>query len=123
MKRWKITLAFVAVFFAGVIVGGMAVMRLIPPPFGPFSSAAKMTAHMMRRLKSDLELSPEQTAKIQPVIARATEQTVAIHRELSAQIRTAIDSSDLEIEGFLDSKQKAKFESIRAKRPQVLSTP
>jgi hypothetical protein len=111
MKRWKIVLAFAAVFFAGVIVGGVAVMRLIPPPFGHFPNAAEITARMMRRLQSDLDLSPDQAVKIRPVIARAAEQTVG----LSAQIRALIDSSDLEIEGFLDSKQKAKFESIHAK--------
>jgi hypothetical protein len=123
MKRWKIVLAFAAVFLAGVIVGGLAIMRCIPPPFGPSPSAAKMTAHMMSRLNSDLALTPDQAAKIQPVIARATEQTVAFHRDLSARIRTAIDSSDLEIEGFLDPKQKAKFESIRAKHPHPPNEP
>ena len=123
MKRLKIILPFAAVFFAGVIAGGVTVMRLIPPPFGPFPNAAKMTAHMMRKLKSDLALSPDQEAKIEPVIARTTEQTVAFHHELSARIQAAIDSSDLQIEGFLDARQKAKFESIRAKRPRLPNAP
>jgi len=123
MKRWKIILAFAAIFFAGVIAGGVAVIRIIPPPFGPLPDAAKMTAHLMRKLKSDLALTPDQEAKIQPVVARATEQTVAFHHELSARIRTAIDSSDLEIEGFLDAKQKAQFESLRAKRPHLPGEP
>ena len=123
MKRWKIILAFAAVFFAGVIAGGLTVMRLLPPPFGHFPSSADMADRIMRGLKSDLALSPDQVAKIQPVVARSTEQFRAFHHELSARIRTAIDSSDLEIEGFLDSKQKAKFESIRAKRPHPPDEP
>jgi hypothetical protein len=117
MKHWKIVLAFAAVFFAGVLAGGVAVMRLIPPPFGPFPNSAELTDRMIRTLKVDLNLTPDQVAKIQPVIARTTEQTVAFHRELSARIQSDIDSSDVQIEGFLDPKQKARFESIRAKRP------
>jgi hypothetical protein len=121
MKRWKIILAFAAVFFAGVIAGGLVALRFIPRPFGPHPTAAELTAHVMHRLKSDLALNPDQIAKIQPVVASTAEQTVAFHRELSARIRTAIDSSDLEIEGFLDSEQKAKFENVRAKhRPPLI---
>ncbi len=30
MKRWKIVLAFASVFLAGIIVGGLIVMRFIP---------------------------------------------------------------------------------------------
>ena len=74
MKRWKFALAFAAVFLAGVIVGGSTVMRLIPPPFGPFPNAAeKMSERMMRMLKSDLALRPDQEEKIKPVVARTTE--------------------------------------------------
>jgi hypothetical protein len=124
MKRWKVALAFAAVFLAGVIVGGSTVMRLIPPPFGPFpNAAAKMTERMMRMLKSDLALRPDQEEKIKPVVARTTEQTVGFHRELSARIQAAIDSSDLEIEAFLDPNQKAKFEKLRAKRPPLPNAP
>ena len=119
MKRWKIALAFAAVFLAGVIAGGLMTVRFVHPPFGPFPSAAEMTAHMMRRLNSDLALSADQAAKIQPVVARSTEQTTAVHRELSGRIQATIDASDLEIEGFLDARQKARFESIRAKRPRL----
>jgi uncharacterized protein YneF (UPF0154 family) len=124
MKRWKFALAFAAVFVAGVIVGGLIVMRLIPPPFGPNpTTAAKMTERMMSMLKTDLNLRPDQEEKIKPVIARTTEQAVGFHRELSTRIQAAIDSSDLEIEGFMDSQQKAKFEKLRAKRPRLPTAP
>ena len=82
-----------------------------------------MTNRMMRMLKSDLALRPDQEEKIKPVVARTTEQTLGFHRELSARIQAAIDSSDLEIEAFLDPNQKAKFEKLRAKRPHPPNEP
>ena len=99
-------------------------MRRIPPPFGPNpSTAAKMTERMMSMLKTDLDLRPDQEEKIKPVVARTTEQTLGFHRELSARIQAAIDSSDLEIEACLDPNQKERFEKLRAKRPRLSNAP
>ena len=117
MKRWKIILAFAAVFVAGTVVGGLTVMRFVPPPLGRVPDAAEMTAHMMRRLKADLALRPDQEASIQPILAHSVEQSVGLHREFLHWMGDNIDACDLEIEIFLDAKQKAQFESIRAKRP------
>jgi hypothetical protein len=74
-------------------------------------------------LRADLDLRPDQVEKIRPVIARTTEQTVDFHREFSTRIQTAIDSCDLEIEGFMDSQQKMKFEKLRAKRRHLPNAP
>ena len=110
MKRWKLGLTFTAVFLAGMIAGGLTILRIIPP-FGGVPDAGSMTAHLMRRLNHDLPLTPEQTAKIQPIIARTTEQTLASHREFTSRIEAIIDASDSEIESLLDPTQKARFES------------
>ncbi len=123
MKHWKIILTFTAVFLAGAIVGGLAVMRFVTPPFFRVPDAAEMTAQMMHRLKADLALRPDQEASIQPILARSTEKAVSLHREFLHWMGDNIDACDLEIETYLDARQKAQFESIRAKRPHFGNEP
>jgi Spy/CpxP family protein refolding chaperone len=115
MKRWQLILTFVSVFIAGALSGGLTATRFFHP-FGPHPKPSDMTARMMRSLKSEVNLTPDQVEKIQPIVARTMEQMVGFHHELSGRIHVLIDASDQEIESYLDPKQKAQFESMRAKR-------
>jgi len=117
MKRWKIVLAFVAVFLAGVIAGGVTALRVVPPPFHGLPDPTKLAASLLRRLNSDLALRPEQVADIQPVLQRSAEKAAAFHREFIHSMDDNMDACDAEIERYLDPEQKAKFAAIRAKRP------
>jgi len=98
-KPWKVIMAFVGVFVAGSVFGGLFVMRVggrilqarnaapplagpgpmlrpggpQPPGQGPFGFAPLQVAQVMRRYEERLELTPEQQEKIRPVMVRATE--------------------------------------------------
>jgi hypothetical protein len=117
MKRWKIILAFVAVFLAGAIAGGVSAIRFAPMPFREMPDPAKLAAGLLHRLSSDLALRPEQVASIKPVLERSTEKAVGLHRQFMQSMGGNMDACDVEIERYLDAEQKAKFEAIRAKRP------
>lgn len=119
MKRWKIILAFVAVFLAGALVGGVTVMRFVPPPFHGPPNEAEMTEHLMRMLKSELHLTPDQAARIQPIVVRVTQQMIGFHQEVAGRMDESIDASDREIAACLDPAQKVKFAEICAKRPRM----
>jgi len=119
MKRWKIILAFVAVFLAGALVGGLTVMRFVPSPFHGPPNEAEMTEHLMRMLKSELHLTAEQAARIQPIVTRTTQQMFVIHQEVAGRMDESIDASDREIAAVLDPAQKTKFAELCAKRPRM----
>jgi len=123
MKPWKLIVAFVAVFLAGTVVGALSVLHFMHPPFGKPPSAAEISSHIMRELTAAVKLTPEQTAKIEPIVARNAEDLIAFHRELGARVQATLDTSDREIEALLDPEQKIQFETFRAQRPPLPRAP
>lgn len=123
MKHWKFTLAFVAVFAAGLVVGSLTTMRFFLPPFGHPPGSAEMAERIMKKLKSELSLTSEQTTRIEPIVQQTTTKTVAFHRELSERLDATLNASDQEIEALLDADQKARFAKIRASRPHFGGKP
>jgi hypothetical protein len=119
MKPWKLVLTFVAVFVAGAVIGALATTHFVHPPFGPPPSGDEFTRHIMGQLRRELNLSPEQSAKIEPVIAHNVQELMAFHRQLEAQVQTSLDTTDKQVEELLDPAQRAAFAKFRAKRPHL----
>jgi len=123
MKPWKLILAFIAVFVAGGIIGALAVMHFVRPPFGSPPPADKITQHIIKDLRGTLHLSPSQAAKIEPIITQNVKELINFHRELEAHVQSSLDASDKQVEEVLDPAQKAEFAKFRAHRPHLPSAP
>jgi hypothetical protein len=123
MKPWKLGLAFLAMFVAGAIVGGLTTMHFFRPPFGRSESADEISRHVMSELRGRLQLSDSQVSEIDPIIRHNVEELLAFHRELAARVQASLDGTDRQIEGRLDPSQKAKFEKFRAQRPRLPAAP
>ena len=119
MKPWKLVLTFVAVFAAGAVIGALATAHFVHPPFGTPPSGDEITRHIMGDLRGQLKLSPEQSAKIEPIIAHNVQELMVYHRQLEAQVQASLDTVDKQVEELLDPSQKATFEKFRAKRPHL----
>ena len=112
-KPWKVVLAFIGIFAAGLLVGGLVTLRVVknlaparmgsPEQFGP---------QLMKRYTAKLELTPEQQDKINPLIMRAGEELRQMRRATWTNSQAVIDRVEAEISAQLTPEQKTKFEQM-----------
>ena len=107
MKRNFLTLAT-----AGVIaLGGFAVAQAQTGP----GRGARGHGHGfgLERLTEGLDLTPDQQAKIQPILDQTKPQIAAIHEEAMQKMKTVIDSTTSQIRPLLTPEQQKKFDAIQ----------
>ena len=100
MKRKFLTLAT-----AGLIVaGGFAFVQAQGPRGGGGRGRA------VQRLTEGLNLTPDQQAKIQPIIEQAQPKIAEIHREAMQKMKAVMTSTASQIRPLLTSEQQKKFD-------------
>ena len=110
MKRNFLTLAT-----AGVIaLGGFAVVQAQTGP----GRGARGHGHgfALERLTEGLDLTPDQQAKVQPIIDQAKPQIAAIQREARQKMKAAMDSTVSQIRPMLTPEQQKKFDDMQKAR-------
>src|SRR6266704_1213905 len=104
MKRNFLTLAA-----AGLIaLGGFAVVQAETG----HDRGARGHGHgfALERLTEGLDLTPDQQAKVQPIIDRAKPQIAAIQREARQKMKTMMDSTMSQIRPLLTPDQQKKLD-------------
>jgi Spy/CpxP family protein refolding chaperone len=109
--QWKVIAGFLLVFIAGGTTGAFfgashARHLFFQPPRG---------AMMRERLRAQLNLSPEQLAKISPIIDKTAAQLEQIRRETGRQVRDLMKAAHQEMAVNLTDDQRAKLETIEAR--------
>jgi Spy/CpxP family protein refolding chaperone len=100
MKRNYLTLAA-----AGLIVlGGFAILQ------AQSGYAGGARGHGLERLTDGLNLTPDQQAKIQPIINQAQPQIAAIHREAMQKMKAVVNSAASQIRPLLTPDQQKKLD-------------
>jgi Spy/CpxP family protein refolding chaperone len=100
MKRNFLTLAT-----AGLIVLGGFSVALAQNPRGGGGRG-----HGLEHLTEGLNLTPDQQAKIQPLIDQAKPQIAEIHREAMQKIKSVITSTASQIRSLLTPEQQKKLD-------------
>jgi Spy/CpxP family protein refolding chaperone len=99
MKRNFLTLAA-----AGLIVlGGFALVQAQGARGGG-------RGHAVERLTEGLNLTPDQQAKVQPIIDQAQPQIAAIHREAIQKMKAVVESTASQIRPLLTPEQQKKLD-------------
>ncbi len=112
----RILLTLAVVFLVGVTVG-MAVhhwMHVVSP--APPSSQVGPGAALMARMKTELNLTPEQTEQLKTVL----DDFFTYYYTLQAQLDDVRASGKQRILRILDDGQKKKFEKIMAEQDKRL---
>jgi Spy/CpxP family protein refolding chaperone len=100
MKRNFLTLTA-----AGLIVlGGFAVVQAQ----GHHGDGAR--GHGLERLTEGLDLTPDQQAKVQPMINQAQPQIAAIHREAMQKMKAVVENTASQIRPLLTPEQQKKLD-------------
>jgi Spy/CpxP family protein refolding chaperone len=118
VNTWKVILATLVLFGAGVVTGGLLVQQSLQPKFlrqlrapaAPRQSAWGMRYEFLRRMGRDLDLTREQREKIDKILSESQEQTRKALHEQFQQTKAAFRE-------VLTDEQKARFDEL-IKHPQ-----
>jgi Spy/CpxP family protein refolding chaperone len=116
----RVTLYATLIFLAGTITGafiaphfGRAFMR---PP-----DPKQISQHMMDRLQSGLDLTPDQAAKIKPLVEKIGSDMEMIRRDTSKHVHDRIAETNAQITQLLTPEQKDKFIKMEAEHRRRLA--
>jgi Spy/CpxP family protein refolding chaperone len=117
--QWKLIAGFILVFVAGGIsgafLGGLYARHLF---FG-FHDPQQIGAHMKERLRTELNLTPEQVAKISPIIDKTAKQLRDIRRETARRVHETIAKAHQEMTADLTDEQRQKLQQIEERHRRL----
>ena len=117
-KPWKVVLAFLGVFVAGIFSGAMLGVRFgrhFMPPANRSPGGQNFGPQMMKRLEEQLELTPEQTTQIAPIVERTQVEVQRLRKENVREMTKVMDQMHTEVSAILTPEQRVKLEELRKK--------
>jgi len=110
--KWKLVAGFVLVFVAGGIagaaLGGWYTRHLLFESHRP----GRMGDRMKERLRTELRLTPEQVAKISPIIDKTTKQLREVRRDTRRLVHEIMTQAHKDIAVNLTEEQRQKLQQI-----------
>jgi Spy/CpxP family protein refolding chaperone len=107
--QWKLIAGFLLVFVAGgitgVFVGGLYARFELRHP-------ERIGGRMKDRLRAELNLTPEQLAKISPIIDKTTAQLRDIRRDTGRRVRQIIADAHRQMATQLTDEQRQKLKQM-----------
>ena len=119
--KWKLAFAFLLVFIAGVTTGclfgalHLKKRHIIGPPHSG-DVAGKMREHFRKAL----DLTPEQEAKLMPIVQATSEKLEAIRLETAERVRTVMAESKREIAPQLSPAQQEKLDKLEVRHRKIM---
>jgi Spy/CpxP family protein refolding chaperone len=116
--KWKLIAGFLLVFvaggIAGVAMGGFYARHL----FFEFHHPGKVGDRMKERLRTELSLTPEQVAKVSPIIDKTAAQLREIRRDTGRRVHEIMTQAHNEISVNLTDEQRQKLLQIEQRHRQ-----
>jgi Spy/CpxP family protein refolding chaperone len=116
--KWKLVAGFFLVFIAGGIagaaLGGWYTRHLISEIHRP----SRMGDRMKERFRTELRLTPEQAAKMSPIIDKTTSQLRQMRRDTRRLVHEIIMEAHNEISVTLTDEQRQKLRQIEERQRQ-----
>ena len=125
VSPWKVILATLVIFIAGLVTGAIGVQRLLKPS-GPQPRSEIVHPWMLRdgfrvELERRLQLTPEQSERIERITREGQERVREISSLVTPEIQAELKAVREEIRETLTPEQRAKFEEmLRTRRPRPL---
>jgi Spy/CpxP family protein refolding chaperone len=110
--KWKLIAGFLLVFVAGGItgmaLGGFYARHL----FFEFHHPRLVGDRMKERLRAELSLTPEQVAKISPIVDKTAAQLQEMRRDTGRRVHEIMAEAHKEIAVNLTDEQRQKLQQI-----------
>jgi Spy/CpxP family protein refolding chaperone len=116
--KWKLVAGFVLVFvaggIAGVALGGLYARHL----FFEIHRPGSVGDRMKERLRTELRLTPEQVAKVSPIVDKTAAQLQEIRRDTGRRVHEIMAEAHKEIAANLTDEQRQKLQQIEERHRQ-----
>src|SRR5207244_12058642 len=110
--KWKLIAGFLLVFVAGGItgmaLGGLYARHL----FFEFHQPRLVVVRMKERLRTELSLTPEQVAKVSPIVDKTAAKLQEIRRDTGRRVHDIIAEAHKEISSNLPDEQRTQIRKI-----------
>ena len=110
--QWKLIVGFLLVFVAGGITGAFFGGLYARHHFFELRHPERIGGRMKDRLRAELNLTPEQFAKISPIIDKTTTQLRDIRRDTRHRVREIIGDAHRQMGTELTDEQRQKLKQI-----------
>ena len=117
--KWKLIAGFALVFIAGGITGAFVGAAHARHFFfhGPPRDFIK--ERMGERLQRELKLTPEQVAKISPMLDKASAQLETIRTETAQRVHETMAQAHREMASVLTDEQRAKLQEMHRRHQRA----
>lgn len=124
VKTWKIVLATLVIFAAGVITGGMVVRRAMAPTVARYHKVWENSRtqwliqrpEFFQRMKVELNLTPEQIDKVEIQIRQSHLRTEPLWELINPLLQEEFNRVKQDIRKELTPEQQVKFEELMKPR-------
>jgi Spy/CpxP family protein refolding chaperone len=112
--KTKLIAGFLLAFLAGCAAGAFFSFHQARHWRADFGRHPQLLTERMRnRMKDQLDLSPEQLAKIGPILDRASRELQDVRAETGAKVRQVMAETNHALQPELTDAQRAKLEKIQ----------
>jgi Spy/CpxP family protein refolding chaperone len=118
--KWKLVAGFLLVFLAGGVTGAFVAAKTTRHYLFATSHHAVAAQRMRDRLKAELDLNPEQLAKISPIIEKTAAQLEEIRKDTARRVHETFADAHRQIAKDLTPEQQAKLERVRQRHHKLL---
>ncbi|MDD2764712.1 MAG: hypothetical protein PHE83_12145 [Opitutaceae bacterium] len=118
-KPWQICLVLIAIFAAGGVSGGLVAYRVVQRRMPHSPRIEAWGARQMERVAQELKLTPEQRARIQPIVKRNMEELARLRRQSMRAGHEILQRMETDIAAELTPEQRIKYGQILKDRREA----
>jgi hypothetical protein len=123
VNSWKVILATVVIFGAGVLTGALVTQyTLLNAPrqpraglgfrAGEFGSPGGMRLEFLRKIQRELDLNRQQQERIDALLRQSQERTRKIMEPIGPQLRQELQHAKAEFREVLTAPQQERFDQL-----------
>jgi Spy/CpxP family protein refolding chaperone len=116
--KWKLVAGFVLVFVAGGIAGAALGGWYAHHLFFEIHRPGRVGDRMKERFRTELSLTPEQVAKVSPIVDKTAAQLREIRRDTARRVHEIMTEAHKEIAVTLTDEQRQKLQQIEERHRQ-----
>jgi len=117
--QWKLIAGFLLVFAAGGITGAFVGGSYARHHFFELHRPERIGARMKDELRAELNLTPEQVAKISPIIDNVDSQLRDIRRQTGQRVHQVMAEAHRQMAANLTDEQRQKLQQIEERHRRL----